>query len=266
MTDLKYQQFLLEKQLCEKLKNTSRSERKIAYKNIYGEFFNKFPNVSYKLEESAHKIEWQIKFLKLFLHQNSTFIEIGAGNCLLSLEVSKFVEKVIAYEVAESVPHLDNKPDNFYLKVFDGLEFKESDNCADLIYSNDVFEHLHLDDTIYHVNQYYKMLRKRGKLIIVTPHSLTGPHDISRNFSKKPEGFHMKEYTFLEIKKILNSTGFKKVKGFIGHKKIRYFPINIWLYIILEKIYGAFPLNLRYKLRNNPVLLKLFAIKIVGEK
>jgi 2-polyprenyl-3-methyl-5-hydroxy-6-metoxy-1,4-benzoquinol methylase len=267
MDNTQYQQFLLERELAKKLLHTTVNERKTAYKKLYSEFFDKFPKASYdSIGNITHKIEWQMKFLKPFLHQNSFFVEIGAGNCLLSLEVSKKVKQVVAYEVAESVPHIDNIPQNFCLKVFDGVDFHELDNSIDLVYSNDVFEHLHIEDTFHHVNQYYKMLNKGGKLVIVTPNSLTGPHDISRNFSTKPEGFHMKEYTYLELREILVSNGFRKIKAFAGHKKLSYFTINIRLIIALEKIYSTLSLSLRYKLKNNPILLKLFAIKIVGEK
>ena len=267
MTDNKYEQYLFEKELAKKLINSNVEERHIAYKSLYGEFFKRFPNVSYNPQSNiAHKIKWQMKLLKPFLNKDVTFLEIGAGNCLLSLEVAQNVKQVIAYEVADAIQHIENKSNNLLLKIFDGIDFSEVNDSIDLIYSNQVFEHLHIDDTLYHVNQYYKMLKSDGRVVIVTPHSSTGPHDISQDFSTMPEGLHMKEYTYRELRNILLTAGFKTVKGCIGHKRLGYFAINAKTFVILEEFYGLLPKKIRYKLKNNPILLNLLGIKIIALK
>lgn len=267
MSNNKYEQFLLEKELANKLKNTTVEERRTAYKTLYGELFEKFPNISYDPNSNnLHKLTWQLKFLKPLLNKKSVFMEVGAGNCLLSIEVAKQVKQVIAYEVADAIPHIKNKPDNLLLKIFDGIDIREDAHSIDVIYSNQVFEHLHPHDALHHVKQYFNMLNNGGRLVLITPHALTGPHDVSRNYSTKPEGFHMKEYMYKELKKILLDAGFIKTKLFIGHKRIGYFSVNVLLLLVLEKLYSFVPLFIRYKLKNNFVMLNLFRIKMIAVK
>ena len=263
----KYAQFLLEKELGSKLLASNKEERRIAYKSLYGELFSKFPHIAYNPQSDiVHKLEWQIKFLKPFLNKSLVFMEIGAGNCLLSIEVCKHVKQVIAYEVADAIPHIENKPSNLILKIFDGIDFDEVNDSVDIIYSNQVFEHLHPEDALWHVQQYFKFLKKGGKVVIITPHCLTGPHDISRNYSKKPEGFHMKEYNYQELKNILLNAGFLYPKFYIGNKKYGYYFFPNSIFVLLEKIYNKVPLNTRYRLKNNQILLNLFRIKMVAKK
>jgi len=267
MDNRKYEQFLLEKQLAQKLMHTNMEERRTAYKSLYRELFQKFPNIAFDPESDiTHKIKWQIKFLQPFLNRNFVFVEIGAGNCLLSIEIANYVKNVIAYEVADAIPKIENKPNNLSLKIFDGVDILEPNNSVDIIYLNQVFEHLHPDDIFHHLTQYYNALNSEGKIIIVTPNSLTGPYDISRDYSHIPVGLHLKEYTYKELSKILTDNGFKKPRIFIGSKKVGYFSLNVFWIRTLESIYNKVPMTIRYKLKNNSLLKNLFGIKIVANK
>ncbi len=268
MNNNKYEQFLFEKKLAKKLLNSNMDERRIAYKSLYSEFFTRFPEVAYdpNNNNNLHKLEWQIKFLKPLLTKDTVFLEIGAGNCLLSIEVAKYVKQVIAYEVADAIPHIENKPENLVLKIFDGVDLFELDDSVDIIYSNQVFEHLHIEDTLHHLQQYYKILKRKGQVAIVTPNSLNGPHDISRNFSTKPEGFHMKEYLYQDIRNLARKIGFNKAKGFLGHKKIGYWGFNVFFFIAFEKAYSLVPRRVRYNIKNSSLLGNLLGIKILIRK
>lgn len=267
MTNNSYEQFLMEKELAQKLKITTQEDRKTAYKELYGHFFKKFPDVANKPQEKlAHTLQWQIELLKTFIKSDDVFMEIGAGNCLLSIQIAQYVDKVIAYEVADSIPIISNKPNNLFLKIFDGVDFIEDRNSISVIYSCQVFEHLHIEDTTHHIKQYYNMLKVGGKLVVITPNYLTGPHDISREYSKIPEGFHMKEYSYKELKKLLHEVGFRKIKILWGSKKLGYRSISPSIFILFENLYGFFPLSIRYKLKSNAFLKSLFGIKILCEK
>ncbi|HTE25971.1 class I SAM-dependent methyltransferase [Flavitalea sp.] len=267
MEDNKYAQYILEKELAQKLRLSNTTERKHAYKALYGELFSKFPNIAYNPKsDMSHKIGWQIELLKPFLQSNLVFVEVGAGNCLLSIEIAKYVKDVIAYEVAETAPHIENAPNNLHLKIFDGIQFSEPDNSIDIIYSNQVFEHLHPDDTPDHLAQCYNMLTPGGRLIIITPNGLTGPYDISRHYSMTPEGLHLKEYNYAELKQQLISIGFKKPKFFIGSKKTGYYCLNAGVVLFLESFYKKIPISIRYKLKGFSLLKNVFGIKIMVSK
>ena len=57
-------------------------------------------------------------------------------------------------------------PDNFELKIFNGFDMKEEPASYDIIYSNQVFEHLHPDDTIPLRQSYHKFLKTDNHLVI----------------------------------------------------------------------------------------------------
>ena len=263
----KYQHFLLEKKLADELRESTLQERKILYKRVYNDFFSAYPEILHSLDTSDSEcLAWQLKFLKHLFDKEKTILEIGAGDCLLSKELAKYFKKVVGYEVADTIPLVEGKPENFELKIFNGFDIPEMPLSYDIVYSNQVFEHLHPDDTIPLLQEYHTFLNENGRLVIVTPHKITGPHDVSRHFCENAEGLHLKEYTYKELKSLLRATGYKNIKGYIGHRKIGYIGMPVSLLIFVEKIYGRFPRILKKKLRHSSVLKSIFGLKIVADK
>jgi len=56
----------------------------------------------------------------------------------------------------------------------------------------------------------YKMLKYKGKYVFRTRHTLTGPYDVSEYYSYEPECFHLKEWTFTGINKVIMEEGNSK--------------------------------------------------------
>ncbi|HEY6503110.1 MAG TPA: methyltransferase domain-containing protein [Chitinophagaceae bacterium] len=267
MTYNKYEHFQLERQLANKLRDTTTEQRRVLYGKLYNDLFSTFPGIPEGLSYSKDdRLAWQLKLMKPLFNKEKVVLEIGAGDCLVSKELAKHFKKIIAYEVADSIPFIEGKPANFELKIFNGIDMHESENSVDVVYSNQVFEHLHPDDTQPLLRAYHSYLTKGGKLVVITPHLLTGPHDISRDFTRDPEGFHLKEYTYKEMKAVLTATGFKKIKGYVGYSKLGYFSLPISTLIAAEKAYNLFPAGLKRKLRSNSVVFNLFGMKIIAEK
>ena len=263
----KQQHFVLEKKLANELRNSTLQDRKILYKRVYNDLFTTYPEVTHGVNATpADRMNWQLKLLKRFFDKDKVLLEIGAGDCLLSKELAKHYKKIVAYEVADSIPFVEGKPENFELKIFNGFDMSEQPSSYDIIYSNQVFEHLHPDDTIPLLRAYNTYLNKNGKLVIVTPHKFTGPHDISRDFCENAEGFHLKEYTYKELKSLLKATGYKKIKGYIGYSKLGYIGLNISFMVFTERVYNSFPAFLKKRLRHSTVLFNLFGLKIIAEK
>jgi predicted SAM-dependent methyltransferase len=267
MTYSKYEHFQLEKKLANELKNTTVDQRRVMYGRVYNDLFSTFPNIPDGMNDTKEaRLAWQLKLMKPLFNKEKTVLEIGAGDCLLSKELAKHFKKIIAYEVADSIPFIEGKPDNFELKIFNGVDMKEKANSVDIIYSNQVFEHLHLDDIAPLLKDYHSYLTAGGKLVVITPHRYTGPHDISRDFTKDAQGFHMKEYIYKEMRDILKANGFKKIKGYIGHKKTGYFAMPMWMLIASEKMFNIFPGSFKRKMRGNSLVFNLFGMKIIAEK
>ena len=83
-------------------------------------------------------------------------------------------------------------------------------------------------------------MKPGGVYLLRTPHAFTGPHDISKYFSDTPQGFHMKEYTFREIRDLTRRIGFRKVRCVMGVKGkfsvfIPFFYVILCLGILLAR-------------------------------
>jgi len=93
----------------------------------------------------------------------------------------------------------------------------------DLIVMDNVIEHLVPDETPDILAKCYEMLGNDGYLIVLTPHSFSGPHDISKYyvpFGAKAEGFHLKEFSFTDMNEFLLQAGFQEVWGFPFHPRL----------------------------------------------
>jgi len=262
----KFEHFQLERKLANELRATTAEQRKTMYGKVYNVLFSTFPELAHNLDSTEEdRIGWQLKLAQRLYDKDKIFMEIGAGDCILSKALAPHFRKIVAYEVAETIPFIEGRPDNLELKIFNGVDMHEAPGSVDIIYSNQVFEHLHIDDTVPLLKDYHSFLTPNGKLVIITPHRLTGPHDISRDFTKEAEGFHMKEYNYKEMKDLLEANGFTKVKGYIGYSKWGYFPVNMSFLIFLEKTCNRVSF-LKKRMKTSSMAFNLFGMKIIATK
>ncbi len=225
--------YLIERNLADKLKNADKNERKVLYKDIYNELYNKIPYHSQLVRKDQIKlkkahIKDQIKLLNSFLDRDTNFLEIGPGDCSLSFEVSKYVNKVFAIDVSDVITKNKSIPHNFRLLLTDGSSVNIPENTISVSYSYQLIEHLHPEDAITQLCGIYRCLRKRGKYICITPHRFKGPSDISKYFDNSPKGLHLKEYTNFELYKLFKKIGFSKIQ-YLLRIKGNYFKISIYL-------------------------------------
>ena len=84
-----------------------------------------------------------------------------------------------------------------------------------MVISNQVIEHLHPDDLYGHFKGVYSILSSGwGRYIFTTPYRYVGPSDVSKIFKcDKPMGMHLKEYTYQELKELLERAGFKDIQA-----------------------------------------------------
>jgi len=88
---------------------------------------------------------------------------------------------VYALEVSKEITQRIDGPENFELHLFDGLVIPHFPEKANVIYSNQVMEHLHPEDVLEQLSAIYHTLDEKGIYICVTPNRLTGLmifHDI----------------------------------------------------------------------------------------
>jgi SAM-dependent methyltransferase len=98
--------------------------------------------------------------------------------------------------------------------VSDGvhLERFEAPDSYDAAISDQVIEHLHPDDLVAHFVGVRAILKPGGRYAFATPHAFAGPSDVSLVFeSERPQGMHLKEYTYRELQAAVSAAGFKRI-------------------------------------------------------
>lgn len=89
-------------------------------------------------------------------------------------------------------------------------------NSFDLVFSQEVLEHLHPEDVPGHFAEAYRLLRPKGILAVETPNRRTGPQDVSRGFARVAEGLHLKEWTVRELLELFHAAGFVRIRGLLA--------------------------------------------------
>lgn len=216
-----------EKQMAEKLKNASRSERRQLYSRFYTEQISQTPDHpqrDFDIDKRRNIMSRNLQIIRHFLKPGGTFVEIGAGDAALTIKVAQRAGEVIAVDVTDALIKEKDLPDNFSLIISDGVDLGLAPGCADLVFSHQLMEHLHPEDATGQLKSIYEALKPKGYYICITPSRIYGPHDVSKYFDDKATGFHLKEYTYYELERLFRSAGFKTLRAVVpvGKKIIRW--------------------------------------------
>jgi SAM-dependent methyltransferase len=266
--------YKLEKELAHKLKSATREERLNSnlYTSAYNDFFSQLPQhpvqqLKDNAESSAAVVDAWMPALRPFLRPEMTFLEIGPGDCSLSLRIAKEAKKVYAVDVSDEVTKDLDLPPNFELAISDGCSIPVPENSVDVAYSHQMIEHLHPEDAAEQLQNLYKVLRKGGVYVCMTPNRLSGPHDTSKFFDDIATGWHLKEYTVGELCDLFRAAGFSKISYFKIQNNLQLeLPLNtltLPLLKLCEKTLEVLPASLR---RNLALKLQFRGITIVGTK
>lgn len=258
----------VEKELAAKLRDASKQDRNRLYGEVYDELFTRVddhPQLEFKRNTESRNLElkWQTELIQKIWDGNGSFLEIGAGDCKLSREISEFATQVYAYDVSEEMAKGLNPPSNFELTIGNGIDFPLDDYSIDLAYSNQLMEHLHPDDAEDQLQNIFKVLKQGGKYFCITPNQISGPHDVSRDFDEVATGFHLKEYTNRELNSLFRRVGFTTVQAIIPVKGIRIkLPILFYLFIesSIAQIAKVFPL------KRTALVYRFLGIYMIGTK
>lgn len=261
----------VEKELASRLRNASQAERMELYSKVYEELWQKVPDHpmlvrKQGVREKAVRVENQLVLLKQHLKSELVFLEIGPGDCSLSFELCRRVAFVYGVDISETITQQTAIPSNFKLILSDGVHMELPDDQIDFAYSNQLMEHLHPDDALMQLREIYRVLKKGGKYLCVTPHRFMGPDDVSQHFDDVATCFHLKEYTNTELHQLFKSIGFTRIQFLFGWKNSNYRPVSIVPSKILEGFLNPFPHRLRKKLSFAPFVRNLMYIKLLATK
>lgn len=259
--------YLIEKELASRLRRASRTERRELYHVVYDERARRIAHHPLVVRASdpqaqARAVLPQARLLGKFVNRETTFLEIGPGDCALAFEMAKWVKQVYALDVSGELTRQTERPSNFEFRLFDGLELPLPPNSIDLAYSNDVLEHLHPEDACDQLRSLVRVLKPGGKYICITPNRLAGPHDVSRHFDQEATGFHLKEYTIRELTNLFRSVGFSEIQAFVSvHGQRLLPPFHIQPYTLIEQLVQKVPLEKRRGLASFLMAIKVIATK-----
>ncbi|AFY96794.1 class I SAM-dependent methyltransferase [Chamaesiphon minutus] len=263
----------LEKSLAKRLRNSTKQERQYLYTELYDELFTKIyflPQLSVKADPAAAAwiVAQRMQLIESFLIPDLIFLEIGPGDCTLSLEITKHVKKVYALDVSNEITKNLAMPDNFELIISDGCSIPLPDNSVNLAYSHQLMEHLHPDDAVEQLQAVCRTLVPGGTYICITPNRLSGPHDVSQYFDEVATGFHLKEYLLSELYQLFCTAGFSKVSLYKSYKtthlQIPLSSLTMWLFVAIESFLQILPFPLRRKIASLPMLFR--GMTVVGVK
>ena len=264
------EQYEIEKKFADKLKNASIDERHSLYTTLYDEFFRLVPHhpmlrIKKSPQLAQQIVNQNIKLINRFLSHVKTFMDVGSGDCALSLRMAEQVQKVYAVDVSTVITKNVIGPTNFQLCISDGFGMPVPHNTIDLAYSRCLMEHLHPHDAYLQLKNIYTALSNTGKYICITPNRISGPHDISKYFDDVATGFHLKEYTIEELSNLFREVGFTKVILYAGGKGI-YIRFPLQLGLISEKILSKMPCKLRKTVTNFLPIKAILGINLIGLK
>lgn len=243
----------VEKSIADKLKKADKAERKQIYSTMYDELFTKVPDHprltrrnSDALTEKAYKIKTAILGNKF--DKNKIFAEFAPGDCRFSQKMTKQFKHVYAIDISDQRGEEFSEPDNFDLIIYDGYNIEGIDDALlDVLFSDQLIEHFHPEETEDHFRISHRLLKEGGCYIFSTPHLYAGPQDVSMYFSYIPEGFHLKEWTYRELKELLKKVGFCSLKTYWFAKGIK-IRLPYYYFAIAESIFGIVPLRFRRKM------------------
>lgn len=239
----------VEREIAARLLATSRDERSAFYRGMYDELFRRVPDHPRLLRRDdpvrteLHNRS-KLTLLRGFLEPTRRVAEFAPGDCHFSRVLCGRVGAVTAIDISDQRGQWGASPDNFRFLVYDGYSLDLPDGSQDLVFSDQLVEHLHPEDSALHFALVHRILAPGGTYFFRTPHALCGPHDVSRFFSEEPQGFHLREWTYSEIEPVLRGAGFTRLRAFWNARGAR-LPLPWRLATALEAVLRRLPARLR---------------------
>lgn len=214
----------LEKRLATELLESTPETRSKVFKHCYDRLYSqlKWHDLYYEYDPEYCAVKYR-NWIAAIGEPPKRIYEVGSGRGELINYLADIGHTCRATEIStvrcteprgKSFQNLCwGTTDGVHLDIFEPLE------TYDLILSRQVIEHLHPDDVGAHFDSVKKILVVGGLYILSTPHSFTGPHDVSEIFKcDKPQGVHLREYTYRELIRIIREAGFTNVFYVIPYK------------------------------------------------
>jgi SAM-dependent methyltransferase len=239
----------VERAIASRLKAATRDERRAIYASMYDELFSRVPDhprltAVRKREALDSHNRSKLKLVEPYLDGATRFVEFAPGDCTFAHLVAGRARSVVGIDISDQSAPGHAAPANFRLHLYDGYDLDLPERSADVVFSDQLVEHLHPDDAALHFELARRLLRPGGVYVIRTPHAYYGPFDVSVYFSDTPEGFHLKEWTYTELGRALAQAGYSRRRG-VRRVRGRYRALPFGLFRAFESVVGPLPRELR---------------------
>lgn len=261
----------LERELARRLRTASRAERLGLYGPLYDELFTRLPHHPQNVlradrERRAQDVKHHLTLLAPWLGRTVDMAEVGAGDCALSVAAAARCRSVRVIDVSAVISRLTSPPKNLSYVHTDGVQIDLPSESVNLVFSNQLIEHLHPEDAFEQTKEIFRILRPGGRYLCITPSRLTGPHDVSSHFDEVATGFHLQEYSLDTLSDLFRQVGFVDLRqsGLVKGRRVEY-PLAISLR--LERGLARVPARLRKSAMSRlPLRLMLNSLQLVGQK
>ena len=260
----------IEKELADRLRHATKEQRRSLYSEVYDELFRRVPHHPQLVRR--HDPNWQrdqvacqMKLLRRFVTPETVFLEVGAGDCALSLHLAQQTRSVYAVDVSHEIAGQRTVPDNFRLIISDGTSIPVPPGSVTLAYSNQLMEHLHPENALEQLRNLHRGMAPGGRYLCITPNRLSGPHDVSKYFDRVATGLHLAEYTAGDLSRIFREVGFHKLTCYVNIQGV-YRQCPLRLLRLLETTLIMLPFSPRHRVANISTVAGVLGLAMVGHK
>jgi SAM-dependent methyltransferase len=267
-------EYVAERSLARRLKAAGPHERGPLYAAAYNEVIRRsyvdFGARQDSLKDRGRRSLATARALHRFLKPHMHLVEIGPGDGRVSLAAAAWVRQVTMLDVRTELARCVDLPRNVRLVVTDGLGAPLEPCSADLVFCDQLVEHLHPDDVSAIHRNVFDALKPGGAYICLSPNRLLGPHDLTRYFGgSEPEGLHLREYSLGDLVGALNRVGFGRVRPLVGGGPL-WIPVPLDPILAIERRWEALTVERRSALRWKPgmrqALAAMLGARVIAEK
>lgn len=252
--------YRVEIELAGRLRNAPRDERLGLYGRLYDELYQRVPDhpqLTRKVSaaERSDAIADRVTFLQRFIDPQTVFLEVGAGDCSLTVAMAERIRKAYALDVSREIISGAQHP-RLEPVLSDGCSVPVPPGSVTLAYSNQVMEHIHPDDALEQLRNLFAAIAPGGSYLCITPNRLNGPHDVSKYFDNVARGFHLKEYTNTELEQLFRGVGFRQVHAYprFGRRFVR---VPLGVVKTVEAVLEVLPAAWRRSVGRLPIIRNL---------
>jgi SAM-dependent methyltransferase len=261
--------YRIEIELADRLRSAPPSERLGLYGEVYDELYRRVPNhpqLTRKVSEAERRagVSDRLALLRRFIDPQTVFLEIGAGDGSLTLEVARHARKCYALDVSREILS-GVQHERVQTVLSDGCSVPVPANSVTLAYSFQVMEHIHPDDALEQLRNLFAVIAPDGSYVCVTPNRLNGPHDVSKFYDPVARGFHLKEYTAAELVALFRKVGFRKVEAYPRFRG-RYPRMPLAVIMSFEWLFGLLPYSIRKRIGRKPIIQNMLQVSLRATK